>query len=285
MKLRDYLFPAVVIGNFPVTLVNGTTADATQVMQDFNWIQSQVNTNVPALIPATAFAYVPQASVGGTANAITLTPAPAVASYTDGLSFRFVATNTNTGATTIAVSGLSPVNVVVPGATALTGGEIRVNGVYDIAYSSISASWFLQNAAQGSGFFSAVTFSPGIQFGGANVGMTFSVNTGQAYILNGLYVFAIALTLTAKGSSTGVATITGLPYQAPLSLGGSGNVPFGVCQAANLTYAGQISPCLQPSTNTFKIQTSATGSAFAFLSDTAFANNTSLNISGVLPRI
>jgi hypothetical protein len=34
-----------IIGSLPVTLINGVTADATQVMADFNWILSQVNTN------------------------------------------------------------------------------------------------------------------------------------------------------------------------------------------------------------------------------------------------
>ena len=34
-----------IIGPLPVTLQNGTTADATQVMSDFNWIVNQVNAN------------------------------------------------------------------------------------------------------------------------------------------------------------------------------------------------------------------------------------------------
>ena len=38
-----------IIGAIPVTLTNGTTADATQVMQDLNFVQSQVNANAAAL--------------------------------------------------------------------------------------------------------------------------------------------------------------------------------------------------------------------------------------------
>lgn len=34
-----------IIGDFPDPLVNGTTADADQVMADLDWIQSQVNSN------------------------------------------------------------------------------------------------------------------------------------------------------------------------------------------------------------------------------------------------
>lgn len=36
---------ATIIGTLPVTLQNGTIADATQVMTDFNWIVNQVNSN------------------------------------------------------------------------------------------------------------------------------------------------------------------------------------------------------------------------------------------------
>jgi hypothetical protein len=39
----------------PVTLVNGTTADATQVMSDFNYIVSQTNANAAAIVGGNAF--------------------------------------------------------------------------------------------------------------------------------------------------------------------------------------------------------------------------------------
>ncbi|QTD88883.1 tail fiber domain-containing protein [Burkholderia anthina] len=45
-----------IIGNLPSTLVNGTTADATQVMANFNYVLSQVNANAqPLLASAPAF--------------------------------------------------------------------------------------------------------------------------------------------------------------------------------------------------------------------------------------
>ncbi|MBY4771767.1 tail fiber domain-containing protein [Burkholderia ambifaria] len=39
-----------IIGNFPNTLSNGTTADATQVMADLNYIATQVNANAQPLL-------------------------------------------------------------------------------------------------------------------------------------------------------------------------------------------------------------------------------------------
>ena len=41
-----------IIGNLLNTLSNGTTADATQVMADFNYIVNQVNANAQPLLPA-----------------------------------------------------------------------------------------------------------------------------------------------------------------------------------------------------------------------------------------
>lgn len=56
------------------------------------------------------------------------------------------------------------------------------------------------------------TWTPGAQFGGANVGMTFSTQSGY-YVKVGRIVTCVGqLTFTARGSSTGVMTVTGLPF-------------------------------------------------------------------------
>src|SRR5258706_12560922 len=44
--------PALVVGALPSTLLNGTTADSTQVMADLNWIANQVNANAAPLATA-----------------------------------------------------------------------------------------------------------------------------------------------------------------------------------------------------------------------------------------
>ena len=53
--------------------------------------------------------YVQASQVGGTANAITLTPDPAVAAHVTGASYRFVAKGDNSGNMTLEVSGLASV--------------------------------------------------------------------------------------------------------------------------------------------------------------------------------
>lgn len=78
-----------------------------------------------------AFIYV--ATVGGTANAITLTPSPAITAYAAGQTFRFVPGALNTGATTVNISGVGAKNVYFRG-VALTGGELESGHVYEIVY-------------------------------------------------------------------------------------------------------------------------------------------------------
>lgn len=73
-------------------------------------------------------------TAGGTANALTLTPSPAIGAYAAGQVFRFTAgAAANTGATTVAVSGLTAQAVQNAGA-ALTGGEIAAGRQYSLLY-------------------------------------------------------------------------------------------------------------------------------------------------------
>lgn len=57
------------------------------------------------------------------------------------------------------------------------------------------------------------TWTPALSFGGNAVGMTYAATPIGRYTRIGRTVFATgSLTLTAKGSSTGAATIAGLPH-------------------------------------------------------------------------
>jgi hypothetical protein len=76
-------------------------------------------------------------SVGGTANAITLLPSPAIAAYTDGQRFQFVVENTNTLSTvTVAVSGLAAKNLRSRHQVTLTAGDLLDGETVEIVYSS-----------------------------------------------------------------------------------------------------------------------------------------------------
>lgn len=73
------------------------------------------------------------ATVGGTANAITLTASPAITAYVAGQSFEFLAASSNTAATTIAVSGLTAIAV----RKRQSGGKVAL-----VANDIISGLWY-----------------------------------------------------------------------------------------------------------------------------------------------
>lgn len=76
------------------------------------------------------------ATVGGTADVITLTPSPAITAYVAGQRFTFIAGGDNTGAVTVNVSGVGAKDVKLNdgSATALAAGAIQGGSIVDIEY-------------------------------------------------------------------------------------------------------------------------------------------------------
>ena len=84
--------------------------------------------------------YIDAAGVGGTANAITLTPPVAFAAYGD-MSFtplRFVIETLNTGPVTITVSGLGAKALLKNSGEALVGGELVVGALAEVIYDGVA---------------------------------------------------------------------------------------------------------------------------------------------------
>ncbi len=76
-------------------------------------------------------------TVGGTANAITLTNTPPVLAYANKLTLKFKATGTNSSTTTVNVDGLGVKNIYKLSGTslvALSGSEIVSGAVYELNY-------------------------------------------------------------------------------------------------------------------------------------------------------
>lgn len=73
-------------------------------------------------------------TVGGTVDAITLTPSPAITAYTAGQTFSFIASGANTGAVTVNVSGLGAKDVTVNGTSRLYAGDIPSGATVLITY-------------------------------------------------------------------------------------------------------------------------------------------------------
>jgi hypothetical protein len=264
-----------IVGALPFNIQDGQIIDAVPVMANLNFLANQVNANVPPLITTTTspVIFVPSSSVGGTATAITFTPTPALGAYAAGQMYSFVAKFANTAGVgvSINVSGLGARVLLLANGNGLLGGEMQANGTYLVCDNG--TNYMLMNSPLGSGL---VGWTPALSFGGASVGITYSTQVGTIMTVGNLVISTWALVLTSKGSSTGIAQLS-LPLPPNATYPGSGLTPFGPFAGANITFAsGYLS--MAPLANQLfaNIQNVTSAGAIATLTNTAFANNSSL---------
>jgi hypothetical protein len=119
-------------------------------------------------------------------------------------------------------------------------------------------------------------FTPALTFGGGATGMTFASQSGFYTRLGDTVFVTAAIVLTAKGSSTGNAQMTGLPLACNASWGGILNAEF-----SNLTFAGKyINAYIFPTLTSFIFHETVSGGANVIVDDTFFANNTAITVTG-----
>lgn len=123
---------------------------------------------------------------------------------------------------------------------------------------------------------SATTYSPSISFGGGSTGITYTTRLGKYYVIGSLVFLDIFILLSNKGSSTGTAQVS-----FPLTSANDAHFPVFATQYVNLTFATgtQVSVYLNPNQTlgNFIAQGTAVNNA---LNDTAFANNTQIQMTG-----
>ena len=120
------------------------------------------------------------------------------------------------------------------------------------------------------------TWTPSIAFGGNSVGVTYSANNAGSYTKIGNRVYITGyLILTSKGSSTGSATIGGLPFSTPNLFSATSPVVF---YPDAVTYTGMIVPLIGRNSSVISIsQVSVLGVQTA-ITDTNIANGTNIAI-------
>lgn len=174
-------------------------------------------------------------TAGGTANALTLTPSPAITAYAAGQVFRFKSgASANAGATTVAISGLSTIAIQVAG-FACSGGEILASQWYEVVVDASLTSCQLRrigdrDAIKGPNIASAATIncdSNGGDFAhvtGTTAITAITLSSGCEYEL----VFDDALTLTHNATTlilpSGASITTAAGDRAKFRGDGSGNV-------------------------------------------------------------
>jgi hypothetical protein len=120
---------------------------------------------------------------------------------------------------------------------------------------------------------------PALNFGGAAVGMTYAATPVGRYTKIGRTVFATgSLTLTAKGSSTGAATVAGLPFTSAND-GIPQSAPIGLATGIS-GVSGAIIAVLAANADRLSLYQSAGGAASG-LTNTQFGNASALTFSVV----
>ncbi len=145
--------------------------------------------------------------VAGT-NTITGTTVVAYTSLVAGFVVRLIPANSNTGAVTLDVNGIGAQPVIANG-VALTGGELVIGLARELLWDG--ASWqILGFSSSSSG--TTGSWTPDLNFGGANTGITYSLQNGHYYNFGVIVVATFDITLTSKGVAVGLAEIFGLPF-------------------------------------------------------------------------
>jgi hypothetical protein len=125
-------------------------------------------------------------------------------------------------------------------------------------------------------------WTPSLEFGGGSTGITYSSRSGFYRIIGDIVFYRGIFTLTNKGSSTGNATISGLPV-ANSSLTASPTrsavlVSTGFTFTANY---GVLTTRCQPSSTIMLVrQLTSTSLSEAAATDTNFSNTTELLFNG-----
>lgn len=81
----------------------------------------------------------------------------------------------------------------------------------------------------------AMPWTPVLAFGGASVGITYAVQAGSFVKTAQMCVATFRITLTNKGSSTGIATVTGVLFGTPTTASGDIGYYTGMISATGLT--------------------------------------------------
>jgi hypothetical protein len=120
------------------------------------------------------------------------------------------------------------------------------------------------------------TWTIGITFGGASAGVTFFANTGTYTKIGRQVTVNGYLSLTSKGSSTGTAVLTGLPFTIANS---NSNYAAPTLWFSNITFTNQFQANGIINSNNISLEEITILGASSTLTNADFANNSELMIS------
>lgn len=126
-------------------------------------------------------------------------------------------------------------------------------------------------------YYESSTWTPGLEFGGGTTGITYTTQAGTYTRIGKLVHAQCNILLSSKGSDTGAATITGLPFT-------SSGVSVGTATwgSLDLDVAGgyyYVSANLASAAQVLTLQENGDNVAIAALTDADFGNTSSITVS------
>jgi hypothetical protein len=173
--------------------------------------------------------------------------------------------NTSSG-NTLAIDSITGTNI----GFFVNGGERAAVTVNGLTFNGDTA------AANALDDYEEGTWTMGLSFSGASVGVTYNNNTGTYTKIGRQVTVNGYMYLSSKGSSTGSARLTGLPFLIPNTLA---NYSTSALWLANTSFANQYQGVGAINTTTVDLQETTEAGVISPLNDANFANNSEVIIS------
>lgn len=167
----------------------------------------------------------------------------------------------------------------------LTGGTVSgaltVNGLMTLAGGQVKfpASAVLSADANTLDDYAEKDFVPALTLGGLSTGITYGTRYGYSVKIGGLVWFSLELNLTSKGTATGQAILTGLPYAASRQYSAA---PVGYYSNLVMTAGTDLAPTALVTGGNVNLYMQRVNSN-ALMMDTMFSATSRLIISGCYP--
>jgi hypothetical protein len=121
------------------------------------------------------------------------------------------------------------------------------------------------------------TFTPTLQFGGASTGITYTLQSGLYTKIGRKVHVRVEILLSNKGSATGTAALTGLPFTASSSA-----FAATVNAAGNFVFTnGYLNGGVTGNSATITLYNTPTSGGVVILSESAFTNTTGMRVDAV----
>lgn len=210
------------------------------------------------------------AVVTNSAASVTQTmPSPTGSTGNFANGWRCTLTNINTGVVTIAV----PSGVHLDGVLNGTATLLQNQGVTVFT----DGTDLFTNRGEGNGVSGVVTVQ--LQLGGSSTGITTSISECHYMLIGNVCTVVGAVRLTSKGTATGAAAITGLPFAAQSTVSDLASPLQFQANNLNASFTSVISASINAGTSSLSLQKFASG-VISNVTDADLTNTTVIRFSG-----